>query len=78
MCIIMCICVARSEVREDMESALMFNRNFGSSLIAGYSDHYLSDFVLHGTSNTTSNFHSRLHADLTLPLQVLDIYPVFH
>lgn len=64
----------RSEVLEDTESALMFNRNFGSSLIAGYSDHYLSDFVLHGTSNTTSNFHSRLHADLTHALQnsVLD------
>ena len=25
--------------------------NFGRQMLAGFSDHYLSDFVLHGTSD---------------------------
>ncbi|XP_064612338.1 folliculin-interacting protein 2-like isoform X2 [Liolophura sinensis] len=49
-----------------------FERNFGRSLMAGFSDHYLSDFVLHGTSD--NNFHHKLLADLNLAIQhpVLD------
>ncbi len=43
-------------------------QNFGQSLLAAYTDHYLSDFVLHGTSDT--NFHSRLHNDLRMTVQV--------
>lgn len=36
--------------------------------MAGFSDHYLSDFVLHGTSD--NNFHHKLLADLNLAIQV--------
>ena len=46
--------------------------NFGHSLLAGFSPHYLSDFTLHGTSDP--HFHTRLHQDLTQAVQnpVLD------
>ena len=46
--------------------------NFGRSLLAGYSERYMADFALHGTSDP--NFQARLHGDLTFALQacVLD------
>ncbi|XP_021374421.1 folliculin-interacting protein 2-like isoform X2 [Mizuhopecten yessoensis] len=53
-------------------SIKVFDRNFGRSLMAGYSDHYLSDFVLHGTSE--NSFHEKLRSDLEVAVQhsVLD------
>ncbi|XP_063443784.1 folliculin-interacting protein 2-like isoform X2 [Mytilus trossulus] len=50
----------------------LFDRNFGRSLLAGYSNHYLSDFVLHGTSE--SGFNGKMMKDLQLSVQhsVLD------
>ncbi|XP_064621785.1 folliculin-interacting protein 1-like isoform X2 [Lineus longissimus] len=49
-----------------------FERNFGRSLLAGYSKCYLSDFVLHGTSDV--DYTSKLIGDLELAAQttVLD------
>ncbi|XP_074647410.1 folliculin-interacting protein 1-like isoform X2 [Tubulanus polymorphus] len=49
-----------------------FDTNFGHSLMAGYMDHYVADFVLHGTSETS--FYARLLNDLSLNAQatVLD------
>ena len=44
-----------------------FDRNFGRSLLAGYTDHYMSDFVLHGTSD--SSFKSQLLHDLQMTVQ---------
>ncbi|KAH9498870.1 Folliculin-interacting protein 1 [Bulinus truncatus] len=41
--------------------------NFGHSLLAGYTDHYMSDFVLHGTSEV--NFIGRLHNDLQMTVK---------
>ncbi|KAJ8319420.1 hypothetical protein KUTeg_004511 [Tegillarca granosa] len=53
-------------------SITVFDRNFGRSLLAGYSNHYLSDFVLHGTSD--DRFHDKLVNDLKMHIQhsVLD------
>ncbi len=54
---------------DDHESSrVTFERNFGRSLMAAYTDHYMSDFILHGTSD--ANFHSRLHNDLMHSVQV--------
>jgi len=36
--------------------------NFGRQMLAGYSDHYLSDFVLHGTSD--DDVHRKVQKDL--------------
>ncbi|XP_013084191.2 folliculin-interacting protein 2-like isoform X1 [Biomphalaria glabrata] len=49
-----------------------FDRNFGHSLLASYTDHYMSDFVLHGTSDT--DFIGRLQNDLQMTVKhsVLD------
>ncbi|GFS17188.1 folliculin-interacting protein 1 [Elysia marginata] len=49
-----------------------FDRNFGRSLLASYSDHYLSDFVLHGTSD--AEYKPRLLNDLqsTVKHSILD------
>ncbi|KAL5019218.1 hypothetical protein ScPMuIL_004940 [Solemya velum] len=49
-----------------------FDRNFGRSLLAEFSDHYLSDFVLHGTSDQKAL--SKIVPDLQMALQhsVLD------
>jgi hypothetical protein len=44
-----------------------FERNFGRSLLAGYSNYYLSDFVLHGTSDVS--YAPKLIADLELAAQ---------
>lgn len=57
---------------EKNSSIKMFDRNFGRSLLADFSDHYLSNFVLHGTSDT--NFKERLIIDLHMATQhpVLD------
>ncbi|KAK7113591.1 folliculin-interacting protein 1-like isoform X2 [Littorina saxatilis] len=44
-----------------------YDRNFGRSLLGGYSDHYMSDFVLHGTSDTS--FRPKLLHDLQTTLQ---------
>lgn len=53
---------------EKNSSIKMFDRNFGRSLLADFSDHYLSNFVLHGTSDT--NFKERLIGDLHMATQV--------
>ena len=45
-----------------------FDRNFGRSLLASYSDHYLSDFVLHGTSD--ADYKPRLLNDLQSTVKV--------
>ncbi|KAL4240663.1 Folliculin-interacting protein 1 [Mactra antiquata] len=49
-----------------------FDKNFGRSLLGDYSDHYMSDFVLHGTSD--KNYKDKIIADLRMALQysVLD------
>lgn len=44
-----------------------FDQNFGRSLLASFSDHYMSDFVLHGTSDTS--FRPRLLQDLQSTMQ---------
>ena len=59
----------RFETSDDPEKELAFDQNFGRSLMAGYTDHYMSDFALHGTSDT--NYMGRLHNDLTTAVQVL-------
>ena len=48
--------------------------NFGRSLLAGFSEKYMADFALQGTTDTS--FTSRLHGDLTSALHacVLDDY----
>ncbi|XP_060592263.1 folliculin-interacting protein 2-like isoform X2 [Ruditapes philippinarum] len=48
------------------------DKNFGRSLLADYSDHYMSDFVLHGTSD--KNFQEKMAKDIRMALQysVLD------
>ena len=43
-------------------------KNFGRSLLADYSDHYMSDFVLHGTSE--KNIQEKLVKDLQMSIQV--------
>ncbi|XP_059167121.1 folliculin-interacting protein 2-like isoform X2 [Physella acuta] len=44
-----------------------FDRNFGRSLLASYTDHYMSDFVLHGTSDT--EYKTRLLNDLQMTVK---------
>lgn len=44
-----------------------FAKNFGRSLFADYSDHYMSDFVLHGTSCT--EFTRKMNKDLQQAVQ---------
>ncbi|XP_076443134.1 folliculin-interacting protein 1-like isoform X2 [Babylonia areolata] len=44
-----------------------YDKNFGRSLLGGYSDHYMSDFVLHGTSDTS--FRPKLLQDLQSTIQ---------
>ncbi|KAL8567596.1 hypothetical protein ACOMHN_054409 [Nucella lapillus] len=51
----------------DQASPPSYDRNFGRSLLGGYSDHYMSDFVLHGTSDAA--FRPRLIHDLQSTLQ---------
>ncbi|XP_053385365.1 folliculin-interacting protein 2-like isoform X2 [Mercenaria mercenaria] len=48
------------------------DKNFGRSLLADYSDHYMSDFVLHGTSD--KDFEEKMAKDIKMALQysVLD------
>ena len=48
--------------------ARFYGYSYGRSLLAGYSDHYLSDFVIHGTSD--HNYLPKLQADLTQSVQV--------
>ncbi len=43
-------------------------RHFGRSLLAAYTSRYMSDFILHGTSD--QSFSPRLHADLMTAVQV--------
>ena len=52
---------------EDLTS---FGWNFGNSLLAGYTDHYMSDFVLHGTSDAYPRLLTKLQTDLSVSLQV--------
>lgn len=56
----------------EQSSIEAYDQNFGRSLLAGYSDHYMSDFVLHGTSDTS--FRQKLLHDLQSTMQhsVLD------
>lgn len=56
------------ELQGDQSSVEAFDKNFGRSLLAGFSDHYMSDFVLHGTSDTS--FRPKLMQDLQASLQV--------
>ena len=44
--------------------------DFGHSLMAGLGDHYLPDFVLHGTSQPASEFRSKLVSDLAAFVKV--------
>jgi len=53
---------------EDVQLEHSYQYHFGRSLMAAYTDHYLSDFVLHGTGDT--NLHSRLHSDLMTAVQI--------
>lgn len=48
--------------------------DFGHSLMAGFSDHYLPDFVLHGTSQPASEFRSKLVSDLAAFVKVSSTY----
>ncbi|CAL1529000.1 unnamed protein product [Lymnaea stagnalis] len=49
-----------------------FDRNFGRSLLAGYTDHYMSDFVLHGTSDTNYKSHLLNDLQMTVKHSILD------
>ncbi|KAK7464612.1 hypothetical protein BaRGS_00037851 [Batillaria attramentaria] len=51
----------------EQSSIEAYDQNFGRSLLAGYSDHYMSDFVLHGTSDTS--FRQKLLQDLQATMQ---------
>lgn len=64
----------RTDELDDSTNKATYERHFGRSLMAAYTDHYMSDFVLHGTSDT--NFHSRLHNDLRMSVQVS--LPTYH
>ena len=44
--------------------------DFGHSLMAGLGDHYLPDFVLHGTSQPVAEFKSKLVSDLAAFVKV--------
>ena len=44
--------------------------DFGHSLMAGYSDTYLTDFVLHGTSQPLSAFKDAMISDLSSIVKV--------
>ena len=57
-----------SESAEWNPSVRTFDRNFGRSLLAGFSDHYMSNFVLHGTSDV--NLWPKLLSDLQMSSQV--------
>ena len=63
-----------SDFHESQIGQKTFDHNFGRSLFASYSDHYRSDFVLQGTSE--SNFQSKLHSDLSLSVQVDLVTPL--
>ena len=64
-----CYCIPCSILDENSSSSIkMFDRNFGRSLLAGYSHRYLSDFVLHGTQE--SDFKERLNLDLHMASEV--------
>ena len=65
--IILKICSC-DEDEDDSYGVQSFDRNFGRSLMAGYSDHYLSDFALHGTSD--KNFLEKVQRDLSISVQV--------
>ena len=45
-----------------------FEKNLGRSLLAGYTEQYMADFVLQGTSD--KGFEARLMGDLALAKQV--------
>lgn len=45
--------------------------DFGHSLMAGFSETYLPDFVLHGTSQPLSQFKDALISDLSCVLKVI-------
>ncbi|KAH3869210.1 folliculin-interacting protein 1-like isoform X2 [Dreissena polymorpha] len=53
-------------------SQKQFNKNFGRSLLADFSDHYMSNFVLHGTSD--KDHLEKLNRDIRMATQysVLD------
>ncbi|KAK3595116.1 hypothetical protein CHS0354_002368 [Potamilus streckersoni] len=69
-----CRVLPMPEVRgmEYCSSQKSFEKNFGRSLLAEFSDHYMSDFVLHGTSD--KNYQEKLQGDLKMAIQhsVLD------
>ena len=45
-----------------------FDKNFGRSLLGDYSDHYMSDFVLHGTSDRC--YQDKMLKDIRMATQV--------
>ena len=51
--------------------------DFGHSLMAGLSDHYLPDFVLHGTSQPPAEFRSKLVSDLAAFVKVSSTNDMF-
>nr|KAG5687380.1 hypothetical protein BaRGS_019884 [Batillaria attramentaria] len=57
----------RLKTQGEQSSIEAYDQNFGRSLLAGYSDHYMSDFVLHGTSDTS--FRQKLLQDLQATMQ---------
>ncbi|XP_041364707.1 folliculin-interacting protein 1-like isoform X2 [Gigantopelta aegis] len=61
-----------SDGAEWNSSVRSYDRNFGRSLLAEFSDHYMSNFVLHGTSDV--NLWPKLLSDLQMSSQysVLD------
>ena len=60
-----------SHIPMETESHLI---DFGHSLMAGYSEKYLPDFVLHGTSQPLSEFKEKLISDLSNVVKVNFMY----
>ena len=64
-----------SSMTTDPKSPLRSNdvslSDFGHSLMAGFSETYLTDFVLHGTSQPLSEFKESLISDLSSIIKVI-------
>ncbi len=59
-----------SEPKSPLKSNDISLSDFGHSLMAGFSDTYLTDFVLHGTSQPLDEFKDSLISDLSSVLKV--------
>ena len=53
---------------DDCCSQKSFDKNFGRSLLGDFSDHYMSDFVLHGTSDRL--YQEKMIRDVRMATQV--------